>query len=389
MLEHYYADMHIHIGRDKYNKPVKITASKTLTIENILKEASRRKGIHLIGVIDCQSPGVQEEIIDLIADGKAVELPDGGIRFEQVTLLLGAEIEVYDEHCQGPIHVLAYLPTIEAMQAFSKWLSERMKNISLSSQRYYGSAKELQYKVKELDGIFIPAHVFTPFKSVYGKGVIRSIEEILDKDLIDGIELGLSADTSMADSIKELHDFTYVTNSDSHSLPKIAREYQEMCLLEPSFKEFYYALHEVKGRSIVRNYGMNPQLGKYYTTVCQVCLQALDYDASTCSHCDSHKIVRGVNDRIQELKDNEETVERPPYIYQVPLEYIPGLGPKTFDKMLAQFETEMNIIHHADEADLRKYAKKSIVDMIMDMRNGKLNVIAGGGGKYGKVDQSK
>src|SRR5699024_460420 len=216
-----------------------------------------------------------------IADGKAVELPDGGIRFEQVTLLLGAEIEVYDEHCQGPIHVLAYLPTIEAMQAVSKWLSERMKNISLSSQRYYGSAKELQYKVKELDGIFIPAHVFTPFKSVYGKGVIRSIEEILDKDLIDGIELGLSADTSMADSIKELHDFTYVTNSDSHSLPKIAREYQEMCLLEPSFKEFYYALHGVKGRSIVRNYGMNPQLGKYYTTVCQVCLQALDYDAST------------------------------------------------------------------------------------------------------------
>src|SRR5699024_1172785 len=133
-----------HIGRDKYNKPVKITASKTLTIEHILKEASRRKGIQLIGVIDCQSPAVQEEIIDLIADGQAVELPTGGIRFEQVTMIPGSEIEVYDEHCQGPLHVLCYLPSLEKIQLFSKWLQTKMKKITLSSKRYYGSAKDLQ-----------------------------------------------------------------------------------------------------------------------------------------------------------------------------------------------------------------------------------------------------
>src|SRR5699024_6817769 len=255
------------------------------------KEASTREGLHLICGFGCQSPGGQHGISGLSAREESVDLTGGGRRSEQVMVMRGAESEGLDVDCEGPIRLLASAPPSDGTPAFRRWLSERMNNISLSSQRYYGSAKELQYKIKELDGIFIPAHVFTPFKSVYGKGVIRSIEEILDKDLIDGIELGLSADTSMADSIKELHDFTYVTNSDSHSLPKIAREYQEMCLLEPSFKEFYYALHGVKGRSIVRNYGMNPQLGKYYTTVCQVCLQALDYDASTCSHCDSHKIV--------------------------------------------------------------------------------------------------
>lgn len=171
-------------------------------------------------MIDSHAPAVQQEIKDLIDAGHAYEQEDGGIRFESVTLLLGSEIEVYDADCQGPIHVLCFLPTLASMEAFSEWLAARMKNITLSSQRYYGSGKELQYKVKELSGIFIPAHVFTPFKSTYGKGVRRSLTEVFDPDLIDGIELGLSSDTAMADQISELHRFTFVSNSDAHSLPK-------------------------------------------------------------------------------------------------------------------------------------------------------------------------
>src|SRR5690625_3179725 len=128
MLTNYFADMHIHVGRDIYNKPVKITASNKLTLTAILKEASRRKGIHLIGVIDCQSPAVQEEIIQLIDDNEAEELPTGGIKFEHVTLIMGAEIEVYDEHCQGPIHVLCYFPTLENTHLYSHSLSPKMTN---------------------------------------------------------------------------------------------------------------------------------------------------------------------------------------------------------------------------------------------------------------------
>lgn len=126
--------MHIHIGRDIFNKPVKITASKNLTITNILKEASRNKGIQLIGVIDCQSPNVQLELKKLIDQELAYELNDGGIRFEEVTLLLGSEIEVYDENCRGPIHVLCFLPSLVEMEKFSEWLITKMKNITLSSQ---------------------------------------------------------------------------------------------------------------------------------------------------------------------------------------------------------------------------------------------------------------
>lgn len=388
-MNSYFADMHIHVGRDIYGKPVKITGSNKLTLTNILIESSRNKGIDLIGVIDCHAPAVQQEIKKLIEQGSAYELDDGGIRFEKVTLLLGSEIEIYDENCKGPIHVLCYFPKLSHIELFSEWLVKRMKNITLSSQRYYGTAKELQYKVKELSGLFIPAHVFTPFKSLYGKGVVQSLNEVFDQDLIDGIELGLSSDTEMADQIRELHDFTFVTNSDAHSLAKIGREYQEIAMEEPSFKEFNLALHRVDNRRIVRNFGMNPLLGKYHKTVCNKCLTSVSTEMNECPNCGSHKIIKGVFDRIQELKGTEKNeLDRPPYLYQVPLEYLPSLGPKTFKKLLQRFGTEMNVIHKAPIEELIEVIPEKLAHSIIQMREGKLKIKAGGGGKYGSVESS-
>lgn len=386
MLKTYFADMHIHIGRDQLNQPVKISASHQLTLTNILIEASERKGIQLIGVIDTQSPNVQQEIFDLIEGGQAAELADGGIRFKNVTLLLGAEIEIYDDNCQGPIHVLCFLPNLATMKQFSDWLKQHMKNITLSSQRYYGSAKVLQRKVKALGGLFIPAHVFTPFKSLYGKGVKRSLTEVFLPELIDGIELGLSADTEMADHIRELHQYTYLTNSDAHSLGKIAREYQQIVMEQPSFMEFKYALAGNAGRRIQRNFGLNPKLGKYFTTTCRKCRQSIDQETNRCIICQSNIVIKGVYDRILELATAENSNQkRPPYIYQVPLDFLPTLGPKTYEKLLSAFQTEMNILHEVTYEQLEQVVPKNLAQMIMDMRQGKLSIEAGGGGKYGKI----
>lgn len=389
-MRHYFADLHIHIGRDIYSNPVKITASNSLTLTNILMEASRNKGIDIVGIIDCQSPTVLEELKELILQGGAKELPGGGIRFEKVTLICGSEIEVYDENCLGPIHVLCYLPTLKRMEQFSEWLEGRMKNRSLSSQRYYGNAKDLQYKVKELGGMFMPAHVFTPFKGLYGNGVKSSMREVLDPDLVDAVELGLSSDTMMADSIQELHGFSYMTNSDAHSLPKIAREYQEFLLEDANFNEIMLALHRVDGRRITRNFGMNPLLGKYHTTVCTACLHPWK-TGTRCDNCGSAKMTKGVAERIGELAamdPAEAAPDRPPYLYQVPLEYLPSLGPKTYQKLLGRFGTEMQVIHHATMEDLAEIVPSKISRLIIDMRNNRLEVHPGGGGKYGNVSET-
>lgn len=385
----YFADMHIHIGRDHNNKPVKITGAKKLTLTNILLEASRNKGIDLIGVIDCHVPSVQDEIRQLITDQVAVELPDGGIRFEKVTLLLGSEIELYDENCKGPIHILCFFPFLKQMASFTEWLSERMTNVNLSSQRYYGTAKALQYKVKELSGIFIPAHIFTPFKSLYGKGVGETLEEVFDPDLIDAVELGLSSDSVMANGIEELGKYTFLSNSDAHSLPKIAREYQEVFMEEPSFKEFTWALHQIDNRGISKNFGMNPKLGKYHNTVCKACLSPMTKSQEQCTNCGSTKKINGVKERIEELTTDQTMPMRPPYIHQVPLEYLPSLGPKTFTKLLEKFDTEMNIIHHVSMDQLKTVIPEKLASAIIDNRNGVLPIKPGGGGKYGSIIKDK
>jgi uncharacterized protein (TIGR00375 family) len=385
-MNNYYVDLHIHLGRTASGRPVKITGAKTLTLPNILKEASETKGLNMIGIIDCHVPEVLAKIEHAILTGAFTEHQDGGVRANNMTVILGSEIEVYDEHCQGPIHVLAFFPTVETMRLFSQWLEKRVKNISLSSQRMYGLGNELQKFIKQLGGLFVPAHAFTPFKSLYGKGVRRSLTEVFEADLIDAIELGLSADTKMADQIAELHRYSYLSNSDAHSLKKIAREYQIIHMEAATFAELKKALRREGGRAIVANYGLNPLLGKYHRTVCENCLHPLENGNEPCSVCGHRKQIKGVFERLQELKTSTVSPShRPPYIYQVPLEFIPGLGPKTYHKLLSHFGTEMRVLHDVSREQLTEVVGEKLASLIVLARSGKLHIHAGGGGKYGKI----
>ena len=385
-MKQFYTDLHIHIGRTKSGKPVKITASRSLTLTSIIEYASHQKGLDLIGIIDCHSPEVILEMEDLMKEGRMVELAGGGMYMDNITIILGSELEIYDSFCKGPIHVLCYMPTLDSMKEFSSWLSLHMKNITLSSQRTYVSARELQNKVKALNGLFIPAHVFTPFKSLYGSGVKTSLTEVLDPLNIDGIELGLSSDTEMADQIKELHPYTFLTNSDAHSLEKMAREYQVMEMKEASFLELKKVLHQEDGRKVVSNYGLDPKLGKYHETVCMKCYSPFSDVEGTCANCGSKKWVKGVAARILELKTANILPKRPPYIHQVPLEYIPGLGKKTLEKLLHYFSTEMQIIHEAPYEKLKELLPVKVADYIIAARTGDIHFQKGGGGKYGRVE---
>ncbi|WP_232733277.1 endonuclease Q family protein [Lysinibacillus xylanilyticus] len=386
MLQDFYADLHIHIGRTLSGRAVKITGSKTLTLARILETASARKGLDIIGIIDCHSPEVMDEMAEMIEQGELKELEQGGLRFQETTLIPGSEIEIYDHHCHGPIHVLAYFPTLLLMREFSNWMSNHMKNIHLSSQRIYCDGRTLQQKVHELGGLFIPAHVFTPFKSLFGKGVHRSLTEVFDSQLIDAIELGLSSDTNMVSNIKELQAYTFVSNSDAHSLGKIAREYQKLRLLNANFTELKMALHEQEDRAVIANYGLNPLLGKYHQTVCAKCGEQLSNSATICTNCESTQIIKGVATRIKELSEQvTDKRARPPYIHQVPLDFIPGLGPKMMERLVQAFGTEMNILHRVTLEQLEQIVPPKIAKMIDLARTGQLAIEVGGGGIYGKV----
>lgn len=388
-MQDYFADLHIHLGSTISGKPVKITASRKMTIEAVIEEARTRKGLDMIGVIDCHVPEVLVQLGNLVKDGVANELAFGGIQFGETTLILGTELEIHDENCQGLIHVLCYFPTRETMIEFSRWLSERLKNITLSTQRVYENAVVIQEKVRQLDGLFIPAHVFTPFKSLFGKGVVRSLTEVFDPGLIDAVELGLSANTAMASALSELDRYSFVSNSDAHSVGKIAREYQKINMMEPTFEELKAALHEWDGRGITANYGLDPHLGKYYRTACVECLQVVDdvgAVAEGCPACGHTRLTKGVSVRIEEIRDQAASSrKRPPYIHQVPLDFIPGLGPKTLQKLREVFGTEMKILHEATFEQLASVIGEKVAQLIIMARRGELAFHSGGGGRFGRV----
>ncbi|MCF6137661.1 endonuclease Q family protein [Pseudalkalibacillus berkeleyi] len=382
-----FADLHIHLGSTREGAPVKISASKQLTLKRILDYSLNVKGIQMIGIIDCQVPAVLDEIEDMVKLKQLTEHEDGGLIANEACIIMGSEIEVYDESCSGPIHILAYFPYIEQMRQFSGWLKERMTNLNLSSQRYYGSAIELQEKVKQLGGMFIIAHAFTPFKSLYGKGVSSSLTEVFNSSLIDGIELGLSADTRMADQIRELAVFPFLTNSDAHSLEKIGREYQRIRVDDLSFKELEYALKSRGGRLIHQNYGLHPQLGKYYQTCCSKCGSTTNVETTNrCALCKG-RIVKGVSNRVQELADGGKgsMPERPSYIHHTPLEFIPGLGKMTLKKLRTRFGTDMEIIHLTDQEQLKTVLSDELVERIIQARSGEMKIKPGGAGQYGKL----
>lgn len=383
-MNQYYADLHIHIGRTQSGKAVKITGAKTLTFSNIIEHARDEKGLHMIGIIDCHSPEVLLEMEKLLSAGELIEHEKGGLFYGGLTIIPGSELEIYDEGTNGPIHVLCFFPNLKIMKDFSNWLSQHLKNINLSSQRVYVTGRTLQKKVKDMGGLFIPAHVFTPFKSLYGKGVEKSLEEVFDPDLIDGIELGLSSNTEMADQLGELHTYPFLTNSDAHSLAKIAREYQIIEMKEPTFSDLELALQGEKG-GITANYGLDPLLGKYHQTVCAKCTTPKEPNKKECQECGHKKFTKGVAERILELKTAEKGPERPPYHHQVPLQFIPGLGPKLLERLINHFGTEMAILHEVPESALAEVVPSKIAELIIRARKGSLALDAGGGGRYGRV----
>ncbi len=390
-----FADLHVHIGRSEQGKPIKITAARSLNFANIAKECYERKGISVVGIIDCASPYVIEDIENFLKTGEAYEIKDGGIIYkDKVCILLGSEVETSEvgrNGHKGAAHNVCFFPHLKDIKGFSQEMSHHIKNITLSTQRSDLSGYELIDIVEKYNGILIPAHIFTPHKSYYGNCTDR-LENIFKEKLnkIFAVELGLSADTFLADTISELERMTFVTNSDAHSLPKIAREYNKIQVEDISFKEIVMALKNEGGRKILANYGLDPKLGKYHRTYCDNCESVIEtkHPVEVCPKCGSDKVTFGVFDRIELIKDKETTKSpenRPPYIYQVPLGFIPGVGPRYITKLLDAFGTEMNILHKLSKDDIEAVVGEKIANKIVDARDGNVKIESGGGGVYGKV----
>lgn len=387
-MKDFYADLHIHLGANWQGGPVKITASPKMTLEAIFTTAKEEKGLDMVGIVDTLSPLVQEELRHLCRTGLLRTLPGGGLQYRNgITLIPGGELEVREG-----VHIISFFPDLESLGGFSKRVSSSITNINLSSQRVNLTLHGLVAVTAEYGGITIPAHAFTPHKGVYGHATHRLKELFSDgiPSSLVGLELGLSADTNMADRIAETSNLTFLTNSDAHSLGKIAREYNIFSCQGATWEELLAVLEGRDGRKIKANYGLDPRLGKYHRTSCPACgyIAREPGPVVTCPACKSKKVILGVQDRVDTIADWPEPrspAGRPPYHYQVPLEFVPGLGKRALYRLIKAFGSEINVLQEANPDDLAEVVGDKIALRILQAREGTLRILPGGGGKYGKV----
>ena len=382
------ADLHIH---GLYSMAV----SKQMT-PNIIAEQAPLKGIHLLGTADI----LNQKWINLVKE-QLSPTEEGLLQHNNGTkFILQTEIEDSNR-----IHQIIYFPSFSKVEEIREKFKTKCKNLDSDGRpKIWLPSEEIAEICSEAECLIGPAHGFTPYFGLYGK--FNSYKDCYQDQWrkIKFIELGLSADTLMADQISELHDLTFLSNSDAHSPwpNKMGREFNTFLMKEINFPELALALKREKGRKSILNVGFNPLEGKYHKTRCINCLTFFDPKEAgnfkwKCPNC-RKSIKKGVDFRISELAGvgpNIHPDHRPDYKYIVPLSEIIGLAlgikntwskgvQKEWLKFVTRFSNEINVLLRTDYEKLEEI-NPQITEYIQFFREGKIKYVPGGGGVYGQL----
>ncbi|VVB71642.1 Uncharacterised protein [uncultured archaeon] len=376
-------DLHIH---SKYSTAV----SRDMELPEISREAAR-KGVKIVGTGDCLHPLWLDAI-------RRLPEQDGLFILGETLFLLTVEVE--DSH---RVHHLIFLPDVSKALELRESFLPHSSNLEKDGRpRLHLNGAEIADRVIEAGGLIGPSHAFTPWTGIFA--YYRRLSECYQEkaDRIRFIELGLSADTDYADRIRDLSTRTFLSNSDAHSprSNKLAREFNQMELESPSYDDIILAINREKGRHMSLNIGLYPAEGKYNRTACTRCFRqytAVQKDElmGRCPDCRG-QIKLGVRDRISLLADFPEAVHpdhRPPYLHLIPLAEIIAIalgyksamtaGVQRSWRALTEKRTEIEVLVEADLSLLE--AEPRVVEAIASFRQGLVEVVPGGGGKYGQV----
>lgn len=370
-------DLHVH-------SCFSMATSKDMVINNMAPKA-KEKGLKLVGTGDAFHPAW----LDIIEESTQYT-GDGIYSHDDCDFVLTTEVEG-----KNRIHHLIIIPTIEIARELSDKLVSKNKSTD-GRPRSPMTGAELLEMVREYDCLIGPAHAFTPWTGMY-----KSFNSIYDcyEQKPDFVELGLSADTDMADTVAELQDFPFITNSDAHSPwpHRLGREFNQIEMEDISYSSLK---NSFKNKTIKANYGLLPNLGKYHMTACTKCYKLIDpaiaKDNKMKCSCGG-TIKKGVDFRISEIADWSEPhhpSHRPPYIHLMPLAemismvYDKGVTTKTvqgkWQKLINAFGPEIDVLLNTSLDEIAK-VDENIPKAISGFRDGTLYVTPGGGGKYGEI----
>ena len=427
------ADLHIH-------SPHSIGVSKSLNLDTMI-ETCRKKGLNILATGDVLQPDWLNYLEDNLEKDS-----DGSYSYKNIYFILQTEIED-----QESVHEVVLFENFDMVRKIQKKLAPYSKNLLDQwggRPRVNLSPAELVEIVSNEGALIGPAHAFTPFKAIFRHNKYETLSECYQGAFkkVYFIELGLSANTELADRLDCLKDVSFLSNSDAHSQDprSLGREFNKFDIDNPSFKEILLAITRKDNRKIILNVGLHPKLGKYYNMFCSKCrrrilfkkakstfddnfsqysikenfiiiitgnpqetkskyINQINKNKMICPACKeelskNYQLKLGVSERIDVIstyKEPKHPNHRPKYINAIPLIDIIRAVKKIKSKTSITVQNEYNRIteevgnEFATLIDIPieniKRFDENIANIIEAFRNDKIKYSPGGGGTYGEI----
>lgn len=390
------ADFHIH---SKYSR----ATSRDMEIPQLAKWA-KLKGVDLLGTGDfTHHLWFQELKKHLKLQGKTGLYAHEGIHF-----ILSAEISsIFSQNGKTyRVHNLLLAPSLEVVEELNKMFAS-FGNIASDGRPILGmSCKKIAEEVFKIsqDVMLIPAHIWTPWFSVFGsKSGFDNLEDAYGKytDKITALETGLSSDPAMNWMISKLDKYSLVSNSDSHSPSRIGRE-ANIFDCELSYWEIKKALETKDKSKFLYTVEFFPEEGKYHYDGHRNCKvrwhpKETKSHGGKCSVC-GRAVTEGVLGRVEQLADREEGFvpeNAIGYKSLVPLDEIiaetKGVkrGAKQvvneYMNLVNSLGSEFNILVNLDQKELDSHLPEKVAEGIRKVRKKKLELLPGYDGEYGTI----
>ncbi len=401
------ADLHVH---SRYSR----ATSKEADLEGYYRWA-RLKGINVVGTGDFTHPRWMAELEQKLVEKDGLfflreppaDFPVEAVPVDSpVRFMLTVEISsIYKKRgAVRKVHSLLGVRTMEEARRLGARLSA-IGNVASDGRPILGlDPKDLLSILLETapDGFLIPAHVWTPWFSIFGsKSGFDRIEDCFE-DLtphIFALETGLSSDPPMNWRWSALDAYRLVSNSDAHSPPNLGRE-ATVLDAELAWEGVVGALRT--GRGFLGTCEFYPEEGKYHFDGHRKCGVCLDPEetmrrGSACPACGAPVTV-GVLHRVLELADRQAP-RRPEragsYRYLIPVPEIlgqltgSGAGSRAVAslhaKLIRAFGSEYAFLFDADPKDIERSLGLLIAEAVRRMRDGRVTPTPGYDGQFGVI----
>lgn len=415
----YIADLHIH-------SPYSRATSKSSHLSGLAAWAAV-KGIHVVGTGDFTHPGWFGQITETLEEAEpgffrlkqdrghayADVLPSGlqpeveGIRF-----VLTAEISsIYKRGGKvRKVHNILFAPDLDSVRRINATLAG-IGNVESDGRPILGLDSRNLLEIvleKAPEGFLVPAHIWTPWFSLFGsKSGFDTIEECF-ADLapyVFALETGLSSDPDMNRMISALDRFSLVSNSDCHSPAKLGREAN---IFTTDFDFFAmrdalrHPVDETGRQRFAATIEFYPEEGKYHCDghrKCAVSLEPMETHKlkGVCPVC-GRPVTVGVLNRVMELADRDQPVYPPgaPGVHSlVPLPELLGellnVGPGTkkvtqhYVKLIQRFGSEFSLLLDAETEAIERATSAVLAEAVARVRAGQVIRKAGYDGEFGVI----